>query len=232
MMEIRKVQIGTALDQLIPDQTQQPSHDMGIPDANGGYLWDGLQVCEAFVRFSGLLCWCRVITGLDDWQLLHHTWRQYILTRLDDIQRLYDAWYADYNPLNNYDMSETEHRGNKVDKSTTTATPSGSTKTTDQIKRVGFNEATAQLTDETTSEITYDDYSQETEMVLDNTLSGELGQGYHALDDRTMTRSGNIGVMSSQDLIIREWSVRSKVLLYSIIEDFVSEWCYSVKGVW
>lgn len=205
---------------------------MGIPDANGGYLWDGLQVCEAFVRFSGLLCWCRVITGLDDWQLLHHTWRQYILTRLDDIQRLYDAWYADYNPVSNYDMTETEHKGQKVDKAKTTATPSGSTKTTNQISRVGFNATTAQLTDESTSEITYNDYKQETESVLDNTLTGDLGQGYHALDDRELTRSGNIGVTTTQHMMEQEWAVRSRVLLYSIIEDFVSTWCYSVKGVW
>lgn len=232
MMEIRKVQIGAALDQLIPDQTLQPSHDMGIPDADGGYLWDGLQVCEAFVRFSGLLCWCRVITGLEDWQLLHHTWRQYILTRLDDIQRLYDAWYAEYNPITNYDLTEEEHKGQKVDKATTTATPSGKTTTTDQVKRVGFNSATAQLTDENTSEITYTDYKQETVSDLDNNLSGELGQGYHAMDDRSLTRSGNIGVTTTQQMMEQEWAVRSRVLLYSVIEDFVSTWCYSVKGVW
>ena len=205
---------------------------MGIPDSNGGYLWDGLQVCEAFVRFSGLLCYCRVITGLADWQLLHHTWRQYILTRLEDIQRLYDAWYSDYNPVINYDMTETEHKGQKVDKAKTIATPSGSTKTTNQIKRTGFNATIPQLTDESTNEITYDNYNQETESSPDNTLGGELGQGYHALDDRTLSRSGNIGVTTTQQMMEQEWAVRSKVLLYSIIEDFISTRCYSVKGVW
>lgn len=206
---------------------------MGIPDANGGYLWDGLQVCEAFVRFSALLCWCQVITGLDDWQLLHHTWRQYILTRQEDIQRLYDAWYADYNPISNYDMSEEEHKGNKLDKSTTTATPTGSTSTTDTIKRAGFNAALPQVTDETTSEITYNNYSQTTESTFDRTLSSDdLGAGYHALDDRMLTRSGNIGVTTTQQMMEQEWAVRSRVLLYSVIENFVSEWCYCVRGVW
>lgn len=206
---------------------------MHIPAADGGDLWTGADVCYAFDRQSGMLCWCREEQGVQDYVLFYQVWRRYIITRLDDIQRLYGALYSQYNPISNYDMEEIEHKGSKVDEASTTTTPSGKSKVTETGSKTGFNSSAFTDTDKVVSETEYDDYSSETVTQLDNTLTNtELDDSYHALDDRKLTRSGNMGVTTSQQMIESEWALRSRVLLYSIIDDFMRTWTYAVRGVY
>ena len=206
---------------------------MHIPAQGGGDLWTGADVCYAFERYSGMLCWCREEQGVQDYVLFYQVWRRYIVTRLDDIQRIYDALYSQYNPIRNYDMTETEHKGTKVDEASTTVTPSGKSKVTETGSKTGFNSSTFTDTDKVVSETEYEEYNTETVTQLDNTLTNtELDDAYHALDDRKLTRSGNIGVTTSQQMIESEWALRSRVLLYSIIDDFIRTWTYAVRGVY
>ena len=231
---MRKVLIGKALEDLIPEQQEVTiPHNMHIPAQGGGDLWTGADVCRAFDRYGGMLCWCREEQGVQDYALFYNVWRWYIVTRLEDIQRLYDALYSQYNPISNYDMTETEHKGTKVDEATTTVTPSGKSTVTETASKTGFNSSTFEDTDKAVSETEYEDYNTETVTQLDNTLTNtELDDSYHALDDRKLTRSGNIGVTTSQQMIESEWALRSRVLLYSIIDDFIRTWTYAVRGVY
>ena len=191
-------------------------------------LWDGDAVCASLDRFNGFYCWCRPDAQAQPFELFYLLWKNYIANRLDDIKRLYDAMHAQYNPLDNYDMEDSEHKGTAVDETTITTTPDG--KQVTEISKTGLNSASYVGTDK--SELSYDEYSNTSVTTMSNTLVNDPLDGvYHAVDDRVMTRKGNIGVMSSQDLILKEWELRSKTLLNYIVEQFVAVWSYSVRGV-
>lgn len=101
--------------------------------------------------------------------------------------RLYNAIYADYNPVNNYDMTEQENVKTNVD---TTATNSV----------YGFNS---------------------TEAVPASTTEGNTS-GASGNNERILTRSGNIGVTTSQQMIESEIELRKNNFIEIMFNDIDS----------
>lgn len=108
---------------------------------------------------------------------------------------------GEYNPLNNYDMTENETNGRmKSGTDTTTSTPAEYTTTTDN-KISGLdspNDLPGAESDHTTSTL-----EQGTNPGSSSTTYGSREDGGH-----TLTRAGNIGVMSSQSLAREETELR------------------------
>ena len=114
----------------------------------------------------------------------------------DNWNRIANAFFSDYNPISNYDL--TEHEGTAVNSKVVTTTKDNIT----DNKLAGFNSDDTDLSTTTKSENNSEVTSEGSDE--DNTSS------------RDLTRSGNIGVTTSQQMIESELELRKKNI-YDII---------------
>ncbi len=122
--------------------------------------------------------------------------------------KLASGFFADYNPINNYDMTEHEEVDN--DRSVNTNMTS-KTDTNEAQKYAGFNSPTTLPT------------TTETEGNSDTTTTGLLADNKQVDDnERTLTRSGNIGVTTTAQMLTQEFELRKRTLLDKIFNDIDS----------
>lgn len=152
--------------------------------------------------------------------------------------QLYREWkalQAEYDPVSNYDMTESAHDGKKLSKQTDTATPFGGTETT--INRYGIDSGDngepydkttikplADTKTETTKEYTGD------KSIIDN--EGNTLSGYHETNDHFLQRKGNIGTTLASDMVEAEAALREKYndLLLRYVKEFINRYCFYVGG--
>ncbi len=132
---------------------------------------------------------------------------------------MYTAMTAQYNPIHNYDRTDTETEevsGTGSSSFTGSTEASGSDTTT--RSRQGFNSADYVPADQDVTELgTRNDSESSTE-----TETGEERS-------RTLHSAGNIGVTTSQQMIAAELELRNKWTIYSIIvEAFKHDLCVEV----
>lgn len=186
-------------------------------------------------------------------------WDMYISLHGDDLKRAYDALRIEYEPLHNYDMQEQGIDGERVGKQTTTTTPhgkittetsvAGTVATDTEIYKTGVeSSAPGVLSDKqtttetptnrkTTTDTSYaagTDSEQVTEH--DNNMSaaadGHTISGAARASEHYLSRSGNIGVTTSQQMLQSELELRqSQELLESFVHKFVGKYCYYAGGV-
>ena len=197
-------------------------------------------------------------------------WSAYNGYKLPDFIRAYNALYAEYNPLNNYDMTEksvdmqndgditrtrsTDAQHNKVtttngyDYSTDTTADSTDKPTVENYTTTYDDASTGRLASysvnkgKTTQHTTADAADNVTEVTDDMTVSNVETHSITqmTLDDTTytadkinsheMTRQGNIGVMSTVDLIKQELSLRSQSLIYDYVYAFIERYTFYAAG--
>lgn len=107
--------------------------------------------------------------------------------------KLAEGFFADYNPINNYDMKENEGVETNVKSNT-------ETKTTQ--KYAGYNSGTTLPV------------ATETEGEGETSGTDEFNNSA-----RELTRSGNIGVTTTAQMLTQEFELRKKTLLDKIYED-------------
>lgn len=170
---------------------------------------------------------------------------QWLQRNNDNIARAIDALTRQYNPINNYDMTEQSADGSRQAKVTGTVTPSGSMQdtavhtgtdtTTDN--RYGLDSTTGKPADQTslqhgetvTSTTTFTGYETETVTESDNDKSmqlpdGTTATGYDRANEHYMTRSGNIGVTTSAQMITGELELRVHDLAIEWLRRFADEY--------
>lgn len=153
-------------------------------------------------------------------------WAAWIRQQGGDLKRAYDALNAQYNPIENYGMTETQADGVKRDADTDTTTPAGTTTTTTTADRWGYDSENGVPVDSATAVQSYQGYHVDTEKTHENTLTGEdLSGSYNEVREHTLSRSGNIGVTTSQMMIESELELRQQDLLARFVERFVEKWC-------
>ena len=126
------------------------------------------------------------------------------------IQRFADKWkrifdvliLEEYNPLENYNMREVELPNITHTRDTKTNTK---LKTTQDGDKYGFNSSTASPHDKMVTEVEGDDLHNNI-----NDVDKETGS-------RTLTRSGNIGVTTSQQMLESEMKIRALYNMATII---------------
>lgn len=153
----------------------------------------------------------------------------------DKWTRLWETINAEYNPLNNYDMVENETPAEITHtitpaETTTTLTPPETTLETKPAKTVtenevsAFNSSSYEDSDKTTitgdsndkgSDVFSVDSSGTTKLEVDTAGSDALT----VQNERTLTRSGNIGVTSSMQLINQEIELRRWNFFKSVFND-------------
>ena len=125
--------------------------------------------------------------------------------------KLADAFFADYNPIQNYDMTEHEENGG-TNKQSTNLTESTTSNETIINKYNGFNTVDSAKVSESSNNGSGS-----------KTTSGTQATNETAIDnERELTRSGNIGVTTSQQMIESEYNLRKKNLLNIIYNDIDS----------
>lgn len=142
------------------------------------------------------------------------------MAHLEAWQKMHNALVETYDPLHNYDRTESEQieaRGTSGSTFLGSTEASGTDTTTEQ--RQGFNSTEFVNTDKSTVELgTRNDSNSST--------TGETGENR----ERTLHSYGNIGVTTSQQMLESEIDLRSKYNLYAIIVDaFKRDICV---GVW
>lgn len=180
-------------------------------------------------------------------------WTSFVHLYGGDLERAYDALYADYDPISNYDMTETGTDGEQLDDKTDTVTPSGKTTNTSETHGklaseqktyvAGYDSTgdTGAFSDRVLTETgpasgntykvvtdtEYTDAKTETKHTADNTMTSQTlpAAGYNRLTDHHLSRRGNIGVTTSQQMIQSEIELRKSELLADFVHRFIRRHC-------
>lgn len=122
--------------------------------------------------------------------------------------KLYAAINAEYNPIHNYDMTENgedKHTGTDTVKDTGTAASNVSS--SDSSSSIyGYNSSTP-----TPSQSEHSDTSTSTDMTSTDTKN--------LSDTHYLTRSGNIGVTTSQQMLQSEIELRKWNFYHTVMDD-------------
>lgn len=169
-------------------------------------------------------------------------WFMYDAIHRADFLKAYAAWTATYNPLDNYNGSETNvYLTNDGDETetithgkTTTTTANGITNETAvttfdsaAYKPEGKNEQSGSSTDiESGTTTTSRDRTGKALTVDGETYTAD---NVHA---ELKKRSGNLGVTTSQQMITSEVDMRLNPLVIMYIDTFISEYAYCILGEW
>lgn len=233
---------------VIIDLLYQNERDLSI-EINNETLFDSSAVYNEFYRYSDFyVLFFTPYAGTADFMQM---WNDFLSVNGENLYRKFHALYADYNPINNYDMTEESFDGHKIgkDKSTTTphgkitneTTQSGTDKTTETLKRYGLDSVSGNDADVTTveyqptnrKETTETTYGQNTnsetesepENLMSDTFDGQTVSGYHDITSHKLKRSGNIGTTTNMQMITAELQGRNNALLYSFINMFIMHHC-------
>lgn len=145
-------------------------------------------------------------------------------TYKDKWNKSYQAMMSDYNPINNFDMVEREQTDGSAQTSGTSNTHTEDTGTNsgDELNKVyGYNSETGTNDSSSNTNSTNSNTSDGTDTNNTNSTSNE---------DRTLTKSGNIGVKTTQSLITEELNLRKTILLDEVYNDIVGELTISYYG--
>lgn len=186
-------------------------------------------------------------------------WSMWIAMHGSDLKRQYDAAAAVYDPLHNYDMVEQGADGERTGTQTTTITPHG--KITQTAEESGTYTDTSRAyksgvdstgdgvqTDKIESTHTPTNHKTTTETIYaagtdsqtavththdqTATADGHTITGADRAQEHYLTRSGNIGVTTSQQMLLSEIQLREQLrLLETFVHQFVSKYCIYVGGV-
>lgn len=160
-------------------------------------------------------------------------WQEYVNNTVYNLFRAVSAMQKEYDPIANYDMTETGADGTKLSKETTT--PHGGTITTSEVNRYGVDSGTdGQPYDKTTVKsepLTGANTEREYANNMSVTFESTTHSGYHEGKEHFVKRSGNVGVTTNAQLLTGEIDVRKHDLLREYVKTFIDRYAYCVGGV-
>lgn len=166
---------------------------------------------------------------------LYNSWVLYKSLTITDLIRAYDAFYAEYNPIDNYDgVEEITHLEKHGTISRTSGGSSTETSTANNINTLN-SVAPFDSADMTNNDKSVNSGSSETVISNDNSESTEyeettLGTDIaHDITKDTIRKHGNIGVTMTQQMIQEEINLRFKPILIEYLTRFVYEYGYLYK---
>lgn len=149
-------------------------------------------------------------------------WQRYCHENSLNWLRAWNAMRAQYEPLDNYSMKETEnihHAGDDIiDREIHTHRESGTVSPTEVRNYVtSYENLSGALANYSTQSVDNNEAENGTDTVTQTTAD----------IDRTLTRSGNIGVTTSQQMLKAELELRLKTdLKQRMIDGFIMEYTY------
>lgn len=166
---------------------------------------------------------------------LYNSWVLYKTTTITDLIRAYDAFYAEYNPIDNYDgVEEITHLEKHGTISKTSGGSSTETSTANNINTIN-SVAPFDTVDMTNNDKSVNSGSSENVISNDNNETTEyndttLGTDTaHDITKDTIRKHGNIGVTMTQQMIREEIELRFKPVIIEYLTRFVYEYGYLYK---
>ena len=107
----------------------------------------------------------------------------------------------------------------------------GTTTNTSELSRAGLDSSTPVLSDKTETTTSFDEAKTTTTDTPDNTLTAAFGDDTltgHEVTEHRLSRSGNIGVTTSQQMIESELELRRTDLLGEFVTGFAKQTLYYV----
>lgn len=166
---------------------------------------------------------------------LYNSWVLYKTTTITDLIRAYDAFYAEYNPIDNYDgveeVTHLEKHGNVSKTSGGSSTEKSTANNINTINSVApFDSSDMANNDKSvnsgSSETAISNDNSETTEYNDTTLGTDTA---HDITKDTIRKHGNIGVTMTQQMIKEEIELRFKPVLIEYLTRFVYEYGYLYK---
>lgn len=157
-------------------------------------------------------------------------WNEFIARNGENLKRMIDALYAEYNPIENYNMREQGATGTKQDAHRTTPHGEITVETTPFATGINSTGDGAQ-TGKTTTTTRYTNADSETEYDNTKTIKNNDDNeetGYHKGEQHYLKRSGNIGVTTSAQMITQELELRVVDLIADFVKRFFDQYCYFV----
>ena len=152
---------------------------------------------------------------------------------LDKWNKMYEALIAEYNPIDNYNMTESrqisetdnsqsnshsESTGNNTGNSSSTNNQTGSTD--DDV--YAFNSESATKDRRSNSSNNVDGTSEYQDNISNNSDSNMTSNRTNNITN-TLNRKGNIGVTTSQKMVTEELELRKYILLDDVFNDICNE---------
>lgn len=166
---------------------------------------------------------------------LYNSWILYKSLTITDLIRAYDAFYAEYNPIDNYDgTEEITHLEKHGTVSKTSGGSSTETSTANNITTVN-SVAPFDSSDMTNNDKSVNSENSENVISNDNSETTEyeettLGtETAHDITKDTIRKHGNIGVTMTQQMIREEIELRFKPVIIEYLTRFVYEYGYLYK---
>lgn len=235
------------MEKILTEWTAEPK-SLEIQRTDGATLFDSDSVYDILWNY-----WTYSLIAAPSRNSLSWVWQcwlNYLHLYVPDLERAYDALYSEYDPLANYDLTETSNEGEMLDDKTDTVTPQGKTisdsetlgglDTETKNFAAGYDttDQNGAFTDRQTSKTTPDtvdgyhvkttvsyeeDAQTATVHTAENGLTNDFlpGSGYNRLNDHRLRRFGNIGVTSTVQLILQELELRKQELLADFLRRFV-----------
>lgn len=142
----------------------------------------------------------------------------YVRTNTMNIVQVYRAYNTDYNPAENYDLTEESYNGIKKDKTTNTNTSNYGNSTNTSYKTTDNN--SEKMTGKNVRENYSDSETSETNYNNNQSVNfrGSNTDNYNEITKNEIRKHGNIGVMSIPDMIKKENDIRFMNVVYKMID--------------
>lgn len=159
------------------------------------------------------------------------SWERFFEKNRVNFTRMYAALIAEYNPINNYDMTENETNSETRGEVLKTFAPtaeniiSESTTTRENVDSLvtTFDDVTPRLDNRVQNPQTTISTTTNTVGNTETTTQNAPNSG-----ERSLTRSGNIGVTTSQQMIESEINLRRFNFVDYVLSEFVKQHCFFV----
>lgn len=191
------------------------------------------------------------------WVSFNVDWTLYNNIYKEDLDRALKALYSTYDPISNYDMLEEGADGERKAQTTSTTTPhgkittdvtlSGTLQTDTTLYKSGVDSSgdgvqtdksstvETPTSRKTTTETTYgtgtdSEIKQQSQNDQTATAAGTTLTGLDTGREHVLSRKGNIGVTTSQQMITSEMELRRQDFILQYIRRFIAYHCSYVGG--
>lgn len=155
--------------------------------------------------------------------------------------RIYQALEVEYNPIHNYNMEEkistntnisTSSKGGSSQKNTSSNSSNETNNTNIQVEQgyYGFNSSTSNPNNcgnNNTNEVIKSEDSGSSNTTIDN-INEDVVKGSEEDNYKKTTRSGNIGVTTTQKMLNEELEIRKTIFFNNIMKDLDKLLCLNI----
>ena len=229
---------------MLQAMTQTQIEALQLTNEVGDTLYNAVTVFNLLREYSA-----RYIIVDNDMNTLLFKWITYNSYKLPDLRRAHAAMYAHYDPLNNYDMTEKSVELHNDGDITRTSEADNSDKPTTKNytttydndasgRLAGYSETTGKTTERTTADGTKNKNTVTDDLTVSNSESHDTTTLTY--DDTTytadsisiheLTRSGNIGVTTSQQMAQSSVDLYAQSLIYDYVYDFIRRYTFYAAG--